>query len=100
MPIWMPILINGLGLTIIGSLWWAYTGKRLVIFHGRDNLESTRLSIRMRSHCIGLLSMLVLVSVHLFQVVDLLSNQWLNVIPPFVGGTYFFWCKSAEVGSQ
>jgi hypothetical protein len=98
MPIWVPILINGLGLLLVGALWWAYTGQRLVIFHGRSNLESTRLSIRMRSHCVGQFVMLILINLHLFEVVDVLKNQWMIIVVMIASGAYYFWRMRTEVG--
>jgi hypothetical protein len=97
MPLWAPIFMNGLGLTLIGLMWWAYTGQRLVIFHGRSNLESTRLSIRMRSHCVGQFVMLFLMNLHLFEVVDVLENQWLIALVMIASGAYYFWRKRVEL---
>jgi hypothetical protein len=99
MPIWIPIFINLIGLSIISSLWWAYTGRRLVIFHGLNNRDSTRLSVRMRSHCVGLFAMLIAVNLHIFQVIDVLLNQWLMIFVMLAGGAYYFWRMRVELAN-
>ncbi|ARU45012.1 hypothetical protein CCB81_13005 [Armatimonadetes bacterium Uphvl-Ar2] len=99
MPLWAPIFINLLGLSLIGFLWWAYTGKRLVIFHGMGNRDSAKLSIRMRSHCVGQFVMLVLINMHIFGIVDVLLNQWLILVVMIASGAYYYWRMRVELTS-